>query len=112
MEIDHLFAGSEPQVGTIYDALLTEAKKFGEVKIEPKKTSIHLVSKSAFLGIHPAKKWLDVTIVSAEAIDSPRIKKSERLSSQRFYNDVRLTSRDEVDDELIGWIRHSYELRK
>ena len=38
----------------------------------------------------------------------PRIRHSERASKTRCYNDILLTSADDVDDELLGWIGQSY----
>ncbi len=43
---------------SIYDRILAESRKFGSVIEEPKKTSIHLVNKSAFAGVVTRKNTL------------------------------------------------------
>ena len=40
-ELSHL-EGKEPVVSQIYERLICELQKFGPIKIDPKKTSIHL----------------------------------------------------------------------
>ena len=45
-------------VKAIYDRLVQETRKFGPVIEEPKKTSIHLVNKTAFAGVATRKTYL------------------------------------------------------
>ena len=43
-------------------------------------------------------------------IDSPRVVKREQVSKNRWHNEVKLASADEVDAELTGWLRAAYAL--
>ena len=104
------FEGRDPIVKSIYDRILKESHKFGKVLEEPKKTSIHLVNKSAFAGIATQKAALVLNIKSAAPITDVRIRKSEQLSTSRFHQEVKLTSPAEVDDLLIGWLKAAYLL--
>ena len=99
-----------PAVRATYAAILKAAEKFGPVRIEEKKTSIHLAAKTAFAGVHPQKAGLVLTVRSAAAIDSPRVKKAERVSANRWHNDMKLSGPSEVDRELIGWLNAAYAL--
>lgn len=49
------FENRSPEVKATYAAILNAAKKLGPVKEEAKKTSIHLVRKSAFAGVATRK---------------------------------------------------------
>jgi len=49
-EIDHLHA-KDQVVHPIYERLIKELLKFGALKIEPKKTSIHLGNRFGFADI-------------------------------------------------------------
>ena len=104
------FDGKEPVVKSIYDRLIKESRKFGKVVEEPKKTSIHLVNKSAFAGVATRKSALILNIKSAAPIKDARIKKSEKLSASRFHQEVKLVSPEEVDSTLINWLRDAYAL--
>jgi hypothetical protein len=104
------FEGKEPAVQKIYDRLLKAAGKFGPVKEEPRKTSIHLVRKTAFAGVATRKSAVVLTIKSDRKLPSPRIHKSEQTSAQRFHHEVKLTTPAEVDAELVQWLKAAYAL--
>jgi hypothetical protein len=104
------FDGKDPAVRAIYEHILSEARKFGPVAEEPKKTSIHLVNKSAFAGVMTRKNVLILTVKSAAPIGDPRFTKTEQASASRFHQQIRLTSPDEVDARLIGWLREAYAI--
>jgi uncharacterized protein DUF5655 len=104
------FEGRDPIVKSIYDRILEESHQFGKVLEEPKKTSIHLVNKSAFAGVATQKAALVLNIKSASRITDARIRKSEQLSASRFHQEVKLTSPAEVDEVLIGWLKAAYLL--
>ena len=104
------FDDKGPVVKSIYDRILKEARKFGKVVEEPKKTSIHLVNKSAFAGVATRKSALILNIKSASPIKDARIKKSEQVSASRFHQEVKLVSPEEVDSTLIGWLKDAYAL--
>src|SRR5437588_12991369 len=67
------FEGKDAAVRQIYDSLLKATGKFGPVAEEPKKTSIHLVNKTAFAGVATRKSAMVLTIKSDREISSPRI---------------------------------------
>lgn len=104
------FEGKDPAVRQIYDRLLKAAGKFGPVKEEPKKTSIHLVNQTAFAGVATRKSAMVLTIKSDRKLPSLRIHKSEQTSAQRFHHEVKLTSPAEVDSELLKWLKAAYAL--
>ena len=104
------FAGKDPIVLEVYQYLLSEIRKFGPVVEEPKKTSNHLVNKSAFAGVMTRKSALIFNIKSATPINDARIVHAERVSSNRFHEEVKLNSPAEVDPLLLGWLKFAYEI--
>ncbi len=58
------FAGKAPVVREIYDRLIKVVKGFGTISEEPKKTSIHIVNKTALAGVATRKNYLILTIKS------------------------------------------------
>ena len=105
-----LLAASEPGVRELYDDLLRMAGQCGPFEVEEKKTSLHLVRKSAFVGVHPRKKHLVVTLKAAGPVSSARIFKSEQVSKSRWHHEVKLASAADVDTELLVWMREAYEI--
>ena len=78
------------------------------MKEEAKKTSIHLVSRTAFAGIATRKMALILTLKSSRDIHSARIIRHEQASANRWHLEVRVERASEVDAELIGWLRAAY----
>ena len=94
----------------IYQRLLAESRQFGPVVEQPKKTSIHLVNKSAFAGVVTRKTASILNIKSAAPIQDARIIHAEQVSSNRFQQEVKLTSPEDLDPVLLGWLKSAYEL--
>jgi len=105
-----LFAKSEPAVEKTYAAILKAVAKFGPVKADAKKTSIHLAAKTGFAGVHPRKSAILLNIRSSAPIKSRRIRKVEQVSANRFHNEMLIASPAEVDAEVAAWLRAAYEL--
>lgn len=105
-----LFEGAKPEVPATYAALLAAVRPFGPVGIEPKKTSIHLVSGSAFAGVHPQKGKMRLNIKADRPLDGARIRKVEQVSANRFHCEADLLGPSDVDAELIDWLREAYAL--
>jgi hypothetical protein len=104
------FGGKDPVVRKTYDQLLKVIKRFGPIVEESKKTSIHIVNRTALAGVATRKGHVVLTIKSDRMLASPRIHKSEQTSASRFHHEVKLSSPADVDEELIGWLKAAYLL--
>jgi len=108
--VRHHFDGRSPAVQDIYARIVSAARAVAPVREEPKKTSIHLVRKSAFAGIATRKDALILTVKSAGDIRSPRIIKREQASAHRWHLEIRLDDPAQVDDELRSWLTAAMRL--
>jgi hypothetical protein len=108
--VESHFTDKSPIVREIYNRLMQVLQKFGSLIEEPKKTSIHLVQGSAFAGVSTRKDVLWLNIRLDHGLTSSRIHKVEQVSAKRFHNELKLASPDEVDAELIGWLKEAYHL--
>jgi len=104
------FADRAPDVKATYAAILKAAKKLWPVQEEPKKTSIHLVRKTAFAGIATRKTSLILTLKADADVKSKRIARREQVSRNRWHVEIKLADPSQVDRELVGWLRQAYEL--
>ena len=106
-----LFANSAPVVQEIYQRITAALDEIGPFSEQPKKTSIHLVRKSGFGGIHPRKHFLILNVRLARALaEDPRLAKTEQVSRNRYHNEIKLEQPDEVDESIKSWLREAYEL--
>lgn len=110
--VDELFIRKAPNVRAVYDRLLAHLRTFGPVHEQPKKTSIHLANTSGFAGVHTRKNYFILNIRSDHPIDSPRIVKAEQVSKSRYHQEVKIQSLDDVDAELLTWLKAAYDVSR
>jgi uncharacterized protein DUF5655 len=104
------FDNRAPEVKATYAAILKAAKKLGPVSEEAKKTSIHLVRKTAFAGVATRKTALVLTLKSDSDVANKRIARREQASTHRWHLEIKLEKPDQVDRELVGWLNKAYQL--
>jgi hypothetical protein len=84
----------------------------GDVTIREKGTCLHVdAAGAAFLGVHPRKSGVRLTIVLDRRLESERIVKCEAVSKTRYHNEVDFLAGDLIDTELRLWIEEAYKLR-
>ena len=110
-EQDHL-KGKEQIVTDIYEKLIAELHKFGQIKIEPKKTSIHLGNRFGFAGVYTRRDYLNLEVHLNYQLTSDRVTKVEQASASRFHHTIKLTKPKDIDKELLTWLKEAYELKR
>jgi hypothetical protein len=95
----------------MYRKLIHGLKKFGPLKIEPKKTSIHLVNRFGFAGVYTRRDYINLELHLNYQITSKRVAKAEQASAHRFHHTIRLDSEKDIDKELLTWLKEAYELK-
>ncbi len=108
--ITRVFARSEPRVRAIVHALIERAQRLPGVVVDPKGTCLHLNHRTAFAGLHPRRDALLLNLRSRTPIESPRIRKVERVSANRCHNELLIESVGAIDGELMGWIAEAHAL--
>jgi len=109
-ELDHL-KGKEQIVNSIYSKLIKEVMKLGPVRIEPKKTSIHLCNRFGFAGVYTRKEYINLEIHLNHKVTGKNVSKVEQASTNRFHHTIKLTSPKDIDKELLGWLKEAYILK-
>jgi hypothetical protein len=110
-ELDHL-KDKDKIVTVIYEKLIAELQKFGALKIEPKKTSIHLGNRFGFAGVYTRKDYINLEVHLDYKLTSKRVLKVEQASANRFHHTIKLSSPKDIDKELLIWLKKAYELKK
>lgn len=106
--LDGLYAGPKSALRPIHDRLLAELRNLGSFEEAPKKTYVSYRRKKQFAMIGPATN----TRVEV-GLNMKGVKATERLqelpAGQMCNYRVKLTDPNQVDAELMGWIRAAYE---
>ena len=95
----------------IYEKVLKAVDSFGEdVKKTPKKSTVSIIRKRQFVLIKPATKTrIDLGLKLKGVPTTDRLQNSGPFGSMCTHR-VQLTSENDVDDELIGWMRDAYDM--
>jgi hypothetical protein len=103
------FTGND-KARALYDAALTQLRTLGPVTEEAKKTSIHLVRRTALAGVHVRRGYLLLEFKTDYPIDSPLLAKSEQISRNRYHHTLRLESTDQLQGDVLCWLKDAYSL--
>ena len=109
-ELDHL-KGKEAVVTAMYGKLINELHKFGQIKIEPKKTSIHLGNRFGFAGVYTRRDYINLEVHLNYKLTSKRVSKVEQASPNRYHHTIKISSTKDIDKELLGWLKEAYDLK-
>lgn len=104
------YQGKE-ELWPIYEKLETAVKEFGDdVTFGIRKTYIALQRGKQFGVIQPStKRRLDVGLKLPDTAVTDRLQAAGHFGSGQVSHKVGVTSLDEVDEELLGWLKQAYE---
>jgi len=107
--LDNHFRGREEVARPLYNRLEEEIKKkIGPFKVESLPCCIHLVSTFTFAAVYALKNKIRIHFALDHKLESPRIDKSSQISKNRYQHSIDIEKGDEIDKELISWLKHAY----
>ena len=108
--VDRHFEGCRPEVRATYEAVLAAVRDVGDVEVLAQRTRIALHVRMSFAAFTPRVRSLDGHLVLAREVPSPRWTRIETYSAHNVLHAFRLTSAEEVDEELRGWLAEAYDV--
>ncbi|HYI51771.1 MAG TPA: DUF4287 domain-containing protein [Microbacterium sp.] len=105
--VDAQYAGRKAPLRPLYERLLAEITRFGpDVEVAPKKTSVSLRRGKQFALIEaPSAARLQLGLNLGDATATGRLRVAGGMCTHR----VDVTSGEQIDAELIGWLHQAYE---
>ena len=108
---ESFFLRRPPHFKKLYKIIKNHVKDLGEFREEAVLPDvIFFKTKSTFLAIKVKKAWLDIEFFLDHLDDEPPVKKYLQTSKRRFAHLVSIDEAEDINDQLIDWIRESYEL--
>ena len=109
---DELIQGQyadRPQLRPIFDAIIDAAAGLGEVIVQARKTYVSLVSpRRTFARVQPTtKQRVDLGLRLEGQQPDGRLQPSKIHESMPLQ--ISLTTPDEVDAEVLGWLQQAYD---
>jgi len=109
--VDAQYTGKKAHLKPIYDKLIAAVKNFGpEIEISPKRAYVSVRRRKQFAIIQPSTTTrIDLGINLKDTPSTLRLESSGKWNTMVSHR-VRLTQPQEVDTELIAWLKAAYEL--
>lgn len=96
----------------LFNFLLQQIEKqIGKCKIFSLPCCVHLFGTYDFLAILPKKDRVELRFALNRKLNTPRLKISVPMSSKVFKNCFDIYTKQELDNELMGWLKESYHLK-
>lgn len=97
----------------IYDAVLSVLPTIGEVDIQARKTYVALTTpRRTFAAVQPTTRTrVDLGLrLQPSRPPTARLERARNFAQSSVTHIVRLTSPDDIDEELVDWLRQAYEV--
>jgi predicted transport protein len=109
--VAEMFGGDKAAMRPIFDALLAGILSFGtDIEQAPKKGYLSLRRKTQFATLHPStKSRFDLGLKLKGVAPSGRLEAAGSWNAMVTHR-VRLERADQVDAEVLGWIRQAYDM--
>jgi hypothetical protein len=104
-----LYGGPKAALLPIHRAVMAAVSSFGpDIEVAPKKGYLSLRRRKQFAMVQPAAKHVDVGLILAGRPPGPRLESAATFNAL-FTHRVRVRSVDDLDPELVAWLREAYE---
>ena len=107
---DALYAGAKARLRPLHDALLAEIRTLGAFDIAPKKGYLSLRRRKQFAMVQPTTGRIDLGLILPAATPATGRLEPAAKFNPLFTHRVRVTSSNDLDDELRGWLAAAYAL--
>jgi Domain of unknown function (DUF5655) len=89
---------------------VTLLESLGDVQVLPQKTRLVAVARVRFAGLYPRKDHFIVSFALHRWVANHRIVKTVDYGPRWRAHFVRITSADDLDDELRAWLQESHDV--
>ena len=107
---EYLFIGKGDLIRNLYNVLISRVKEFGEIEVFAVKWNLTIRRLTTFLSIMVEKNHLTLVFISLEPIEEFPVYQNHQRSAKRFSNVMKIESVDEIDEQLIRWLKEAWEL--
>ena len=110
--VDQHLEGKSSEVTSLYEQFVALVKRCGPVTVVPAKTRIGFQVRMIFAALNVRQRSLDCHVVLARRLENPRFMRIQSLSPRNHVHYFSIKSPEDLDGEVLGWLREAYEVGK
>jgi hypothetical protein len=110
ISVDELLSRHPDWVGEIYEAVLEPLRALGPVHEDAVNVGVFLKSDRTVGQFRPMVRSVQLWLFLPDRREEARVSRIESTGAGRFAHLIKLTSPDQVDEQLRGWLAEAYDL--
>ena len=109
--VEEMYSGKKADLKPLHDALMTAITSFGnDIELAPKKGYVSLRRKKQFAMIQPTSVTrIDIGLILKGVLPTERLESASSFNAL-FTHRVRVNNVNDVDEQLITWLKQAYDL--
>ncbi len=108
--VAELYSGKKAALKPLHDALMSVITTFGDdIELAPKKGYVSLRRKKQFAMIQPAAQHIDLGLILKGMPTTERLESAAGFNAL-FTHRVRVSTINDVDAQVITWLKQAYDL--
>jgi hypothetical protein len=109
--VESFLEGKGPGARALFDAFVDVLGRCGPFETAPSKTAVQFMVRVRFAGVRRlSDRGMTCTFWLKRLIESPRFTRVEAIPKNNWIYSFRVTAVEELDDEVLGWLRQAYEV--
>ncbi len=104
LSLSAVLAGASEQSAELYRRFEAAVAACGPFRIHPQKTRIAFISTMTFASARLARRWVDISLITSEPIDDPRIRGLDCYGPTSFGHTLRIAEPGELDADVRAWL--------
>ena len=109
MTLEEYFTTGPAFERPVFDAVMAHLETIGPVHVEPVSVGIFLKRAGTIAELRPMRRWVGVSFTLQRVVRHPLIVRQPILNhGGRYFHVVNMSSPDELDDEIRGWLTEAY----
>lgn len=103
--------GKPPDLIALFDTFREMVESCGPVTIAPAKTRIGFQARMVFAAVNRlGRNGMRCHLIFARRIEHSRFTRIDELGPRSFVNHFKITSLDELDDQVSEWLKEAYKV--
>jgi hypothetical protein len=109
--VDSFLAGNGPRARALFDRFEQLVALCGPYDVSPAKTRVAFMGRVRFAGVtRISDREMICSFALPYPLNNPRFTKIEQVVPGWYAHRLRITDPEQLDDEVLGWLRESYRL--